>query len=148
MPYQGSRSSRYDVCCKALGRDVIRRDFLGALRCVALASPLAKPVQAQDAGRKYRIAALVPQPRNSPSYLALFGEMRKFGFIEGQNLTIDSGPMGSKLNCLPNTQTNVRNSCRYNPRRWRSGNSCWSLIQLALGLLKAWRNRAATPPAS
>jgi putative tryptophan/tyrosine transport system substrate-binding protein len=77
-----------------------RRSFLGALCCAAAASPLATHVQAQDPGRKYRIAALVPQPRNSPSYVALFSEIQKFGFIEGQNLTIDSRSYGQQIELL------------------------------------------------
>jgi len=79
---------------------MIRRGLLGALCWVAVASPLATPVQAQEAGRKYRIAALLPQPRNSPSYAALFGEIQKFGFIEGQNLTIDSRSYGRQIELL------------------------------------------------
>jgi putative ABC transport system substrate-binding protein len=79
---------------------MIRRGLFGALCWVAVASPLATPVQTQEAGRKYRIAALLPQPRNSPSYAALFGEIQKFGFIEGQNLTIDSRSYGRQIELL------------------------------------------------
>ncbi len=44
---------------------------------------------AQEAGRKYRIVFLSPLPRNAPNSVALFDELQQFGFVEGQNLTID-----------------------------------------------------------
>jgi putative ABC transport system substrate-binding protein len=80
------------------GANMRRREFLGVL--VAAAPSLATSVQAQDAGRKYRIAALVPQPRNSASYVALFDEIQKFGFNEGQNLTIDFRSYGRQIELL------------------------------------------------
>ena len=80
--------------------DMRRRDFLGVLGCAAVTVPLGVQVQAQEAGRKYRIAALVPQPRDSPSYVALFGEIQKFGFVEGKNLTIDSRSYGQQIELL------------------------------------------------
>jgi len=44
---------------------------------------------AQQAGRTYRVGGLSSGPRNSPAFVAMFDELRRFGFIEGQNLTID-----------------------------------------------------------
>ena len=32
---------------------------------------------------------MTPSPRDAPHYAALFGELRRLGFIEGQNLTLD-----------------------------------------------------------
>jgi putative tryptophan/tyrosine transport system substrate-binding protein len=43
---------------------------------------------AQQAGRTYRVGGLSSSPRNSPHIVAMFDELRRFGFIEGQNLTI------------------------------------------------------------
>jgi putative tryptophan/tyrosine transport system substrate-binding protein len=43
---------------------------------------------AQQAGRTYRVGGLSSSPRNSPHVVAMFDELRRFGFIEGQNLTI------------------------------------------------------------
>src|SRR5688572_128986 len=85
---------------KLWGVEMIRRDFLGALFCLPAALPFATDVQAQDVGRKYRIAALVPQTRNSSPYIALFGEIQKFGFVEGQNLTIDFRSYGQQIELL------------------------------------------------
>jgi putative tryptophan/tyrosine transport system substrate-binding protein len=76
-----------------------RREFITLLIGGAAAAwPLAP--RAQEAGRKYRIAALVPNPRNSLAYVALFDEVQQFGFIEGQNLTIDSRSYGQHIELL------------------------------------------------
>jgi hypothetical protein len=40
-------------------------------------------------GRAYRIGAVSVNPRNAPIIVAMFDELRRLGFIEGQNLTID-----------------------------------------------------------
>jgi putative ABC transport system substrate-binding protein len=44
---------------------------------------------AQQAGRTYRIGGLSAGPRNSAPIVAMLDELRRFGFIEGQNLMID-----------------------------------------------------------
>ena len=49
-----------------------------AVRCVGAGS-----------GATHRVGALVGGPRNSPPTVAMFDELRRSGFIEGQNLTID-----------------------------------------------------------
>jgi hypothetical protein len=64
-----------------------RREFITLLGGTAAGWLLA--LRAQEAGRKYRIAALLPNPRNSPSWVVLSNELQQFGFIESQNLTID-----------------------------------------------------------
>jgi putative tryptophan/tyrosine transport system substrate-binding protein len=43
---------------------------------------------AQEPGRTYRVGGLSSGPRNSPVIVAMFDELRRLGFIEGQNLTI------------------------------------------------------------
>jgi putative ABC transport system substrate-binding protein len=58
-----------------------------------VAWPLA--ARAQVAGRTYRLGVLAPFPRDHPWNLVLLDELRRRGFIEGQNLTIvyrDFGP--------------------------------------------------------
>jgi putative ABC transport system substrate-binding protein len=75
-----------------------RREFITLIGGAAAAWPLAP--RAQEAGRKYRIAALVPNPRNSLAYVAFFDEVQQFGFIEGQNLTIDSRSYGQHIELL------------------------------------------------
>ena len=62
-----------------------RREFI-ALMGASVALPFA--AMAQDPGRTYRVGGLSVGPRNSPAPAAMFDELRRFGFIEGQNLTI------------------------------------------------------------
>jgi putative ABC transport system substrate-binding protein len=68
-----------------------RRGFIAVLGA-ALLAPLA--ASAQEAGRTYRVGSLHQAPRDAPHYLALFDELRRFGFVEGQNLIIDWGGYG------------------------------------------------------
>jgi putative tryptophan/tyrosine transport system substrate-binding protein len=65
---------------------VRRRDFITLVGGAAVAWPFA--ALAQQAGRTYRVGGLSSGPRNSPASVAMFDELRRFGFIEGQNLTI------------------------------------------------------------
>jgi len=64
-----------------------RRKFLATLGGAAAAWPLA--ARAQEPGRTYRIGGLTAASRDAPYIVAMFEELRRFGFIEGQNLTID-----------------------------------------------------------
>ena len=64
-----------------------RRDFITLVGGAAVAWPL--PALAQEAGRTYRVGALSVGRGDSPPTVAMFNELRRFGFIEGQNLTID-----------------------------------------------------------
>ena len=56
-----------------------RREFIAMLGGAA-AWPL--DLRAQAPGRTYRLGGLTPSPRDAP----LFDELRRLGFIEGQNL--------------------------------------------------------------
>jgi putative ABC transport system substrate-binding protein len=62
-----------------------RRDFI-----MLLGGTVARPfaAHAQDPGRIYRLAFLVPSPRQAPASIALFDELRRNGFSEGQNLVV------------------------------------------------------------
>lgn len=63
-----------------------RREFI-ALVCGASAlAPFA--ARAQEPGRVYRLGAVIPVGRQTPGVVAFFDEMRVFGFVEGQNLTV------------------------------------------------------------
>jgi putative tryptophan/tyrosine transport system substrate-binding protein len=62
-----------------------RREFVALMG--AAAWPFA--AMAQQAGRTYRVGGLSSGPRNSANIVAMLDELRRFGFIEGQNLTID-----------------------------------------------------------
>jgi putative ABC transport system substrate-binding protein len=65
-----------------------RREFIALLGGAAAAWPLA--AHGQEPGRIYRLGCLFTSPRDAPHYLALFDELRRLGFIEGQNLVIDA----------------------------------------------------------
>jgi putative ABC transport system substrate-binding protein len=66
---------------------VRRRDFITLVGGAAVAWPLA--ASAQEAGRTYRLGGMSGSRRDSPFVVAMSDELRRFGFIEGQNLTID-----------------------------------------------------------
>jgi putative tryptophan/tyrosine transport system substrate-binding protein len=63
-----------------------RRDFFLA-GCATIAWSIA--ARAQEAGRTYRLGGLSASPREAPYYVAMFENLRRLGFIEGQNLTVD-----------------------------------------------------------
>jgi hypothetical protein len=65
--------------------DVGRREFIILLGGAAV-WPLA--ARAQQAGRTYRLAFLNTNPREAPQNIALLDELRRHGFVEGQNLTV------------------------------------------------------------
>jgi len=63
-----------------------RRQFIALLGASAT-WPFA--AMAQQPGRTYRLGWLSPFTRDVPFDVAFFDELRRRGFIEGQNLTID-----------------------------------------------------------
>ena len=63
-----------------------RREFITLLGG-AVAWPLT--VRAQQAGRTYRLGVLHNQPQ-SPQFPPFYDELRRLGFVEGQNLIVDS----------------------------------------------------------
>jgi ABC-type uncharacterized transport system substrate-binding protein len=67
---------------------VKRRSFITLLGGAA-AWPFARVAQAQEAGRSYRLAVLHPLPRGMPQFVSLVDELRRIGFVEGQNLLVD-----------------------------------------------------------
>jgi len=68
---------------------VRRREFITLIGSAAV-WPLVS--QAQEAGRTYRLGVLVPTvSRQAPPVLALLDELRRNGFVEGQNLTLVFG---------------------------------------------------------
>jgi ABC-type uncharacterized transport system substrate-binding protein len=75
-----------------------RREFI-ALAGASVGWPFA--AMAQQAGRMYRIGGLSSGPRNSPTFVAMFDELRRFGFVEGQNLTIDWRVYGTDVDLIP-----------------------------------------------
>jgi putative ABC transport system substrate-binding protein len=71
-----------------------RREFITLLGGAAVARPLG--VQAQEAGRSYSLGLLNPLPREMPQFVSFFDELRRFGFVEGQNLIVDGRGFASR----------------------------------------------------
>src|SRR5436190_23643447 len=65
-----------------------RREFFTLLGG-AVGWPLGS--HAQEPGRTYRLGALMPAPRQSPAVHAMFDQLSRNGFIEGQNLLVILG---------------------------------------------------------
>jgi putative ABC transport system substrate-binding protein len=66
---------------------VKRRDFITLLGGAAAAWPLA--ARAQQAGRIYRLGILHNQGPQAPQFPPFYDELRRLGFVEGQNLIVD-----------------------------------------------------------
>jgi ABC-type uncharacterized transport system substrate-binding protein len=64
-----------------------RREFITLVGGAMVALPLA--ALAQEPGRTYRLGCLSAHPRDVPFNVHFFDKLRRAGFIEGQNLTID-----------------------------------------------------------
>ena len=76
-----------------------RREFITLLGGTAATWPLA--AQAQETGRTYRVGVLSAGPLGQPLWLVTFDELRRAGFIEGQNLTIDLHQYGPHTDQIP-----------------------------------------------
>jgi putative tryptophan/tyrosine transport system substrate-binding protein len=75
-----------------------RREFI-ALMGASVAWPVA--ALAQQAGRTYRLGCLWSSPRgDDPRYKAFFDELRRLGFIEGQNLTVEYRAYGQHVDLI------------------------------------------------
>ena len=68
-----------------------RRDFITLFAAVPFASSAA---YAQTEGRTYRIGSLHTSPRSAPNHVAFYDELKRQGFIEGQNLVVDERGYG------------------------------------------------------
>ena len=75
-----------------------RRKFI-ALIGGAAAWPFA--ARAQQAGRTYRLGCLLPAPPDEPVNVAFFDGLRRRGFIEGQNLTVEYRAFGQHVDLIP-----------------------------------------------
>ena len=74
-----------------------RREFI-ALMGASVAWPFAAMAQQ---GRTYRLGVLFAGPRSLPTFGAMIEELRRFGFIEGKNLTIDFRSYASHTDLIP-----------------------------------------------
>src|SRR5215470_14093298 len=63
-----------------------RREFV---RLVGASAALPFAALTQEPGRTYRLGCLLPLTRDAPINVAFFNELRRRGFIEGQNLTVE-----------------------------------------------------------
>src|SRR5262249_15355046 len=71
-----------------------RREFIALLGGAAAAWPL--PARAQQAGNVYRVAVVrtsglvadMTEAGDNPSFRAFFQELRRLGYVEGQNLIV------------------------------------------------------------
>jgi len=71
-----------------------RRKIIALLGGAILAWPPA--VRGQEPRRTYRIGALSGLPRSEPFYIALYDELGRLGFVEGQNLQVDGQGYGPR----------------------------------------------------
>src|SRR6516165_4018659 len=75
-----------------------RREFI-ALMGASVAWPFA--AMAQQAGRTYRLGCLLPQTRDAPRTVAFLEELRRRGYIEGQNLTVEYRAYAQHVDLIP-----------------------------------------------
>ena len=78
-----------------------RRDFIALLGGMAI--PWARPVHAQQIGKRARIGVLgaaQDNPVMGPAYRAFIDELRRLGFEQGQNLTVEHRPTEQDLSAL------------------------------------------------
>jgi ABC transporter substrate binding protein len=76
-----------------------RRDFITIAGGAAAMWPFM--ARAQEAGRTYRVGFLSVSPRSAPYMVAMFDELRRHGFVEGQNLTVDWRDYRLHIDLLP-----------------------------------------------
>jgi putative ABC transport system substrate-binding protein len=76
-----------------------RREFI-ALAGASVIWPVA--AMAQQAGRTYHLGSLFSSPRgDNPADTTLFDELRRLGFIEGQNLTVEYRTYAQHVDLIP-----------------------------------------------
>jgi len=85
-----------------------RRKLIALLGGAVLTSPLQ--ALGQQPGRTYRIGGLQSSLREAPQYIALFEELRRLGFIEGQNLIIDPRGFGLRYDQFPQAAVELVNA--------------------------------------
>jgi len=74
-----------------------RREFV-ALMGASVTWPFA--ALAQEPGRTYRLGCLFSVPRDNPVYMAFLDKLRRRGFIEGQNLTVEFRTFGQHVDLM------------------------------------------------
>ena len=72
---------------------MMRREFITLIAGAIVTTSFA--ARAQQVGRTYRLGCLLPLTRDAPTNVAFFDELRRLGFIEGQNLRSNIAHMDS-----------------------------------------------------
>jgi putative ABC transport system substrate-binding protein len=75
-----------------------RREFI-ALMGASVTWPFA--AMAQQPGRTYRLGCLWSVPPDTPLVTAFFDQLRRWGFVEGQNLTVEYRSYGQHVDLIP-----------------------------------------------
>ncbi len=86
------------ITVSVTGRQVRRRKFITLFGSAVLLAPFA--ASAQESGRTYRLGGLFQSSRGAPQHVAFFDELRRGGFIEGQNLNVDGRSYGLRIDQL------------------------------------------------
>src|SRR5215475_2499164 len=74
-----------------------RREFV---RLLGASAVLPFAALAQEPGRTYRLGCLLPLTHDAPINIAFFDELRRRGFIEGQNLTVEYRAYGLHVDLI------------------------------------------------
>lgn len=91
-------------------RVISRRAVLGRISLALGTLVLPLTGRAQEPGRMYRLGALFASPRDAPHHVALFDELRRAGFVLGQNLNVDTRGYGLGTDRLPDIAREVVNA--------------------------------------
>src|SRR5262245_16619184 len=84
--------------------------FITLLSGTAVGLPLA--AGAQQAGRTYRLGVLHNLGPQSPQFPPFYDELRRLGFVEGQNLIVDSRTLRRSRASTSSTAPSSRNSSK------------------------------------
>jgi putative tryptophan/tyrosine transport system substrate-binding protein len=106
-PARSSEGARLQDITSRHGETMRRRQFI-ALLGVSATWPFA--ATARQAGRTYHLGCLLPTPRDNPANTAFFDELRRRGFIEGQNLTVEYRAYAQHVDLIPQYATELVNA--------------------------------------
>jgi putative ABC transport system substrate-binding protein len=90
-------------------------DQIGRRRFITLITGVAgilvpTLMRAQEAGRTYHIGVISRSPRMAVNYVAFFDELRRLGFVEGQNLAVDARGFAARSEQFPELAAALVNS--------------------------------------
>src|SRR6516165_8370434 len=85
-----------------------RREFISLLAGASVTWSFT--AMAQQPGRNYRLGCLLPLTRDAPINVAFFDELRRRGFIEGQNLTVEYRAYGQHVDLIPDYAAELVNA--------------------------------------